>query len=421
MGHKVTLKKVGRAELADELENIEKPQNSNSKAKGKLTITFSAIVISCLMLGTAFGMMISADTPTGFPTVIEPGSQISEYDYIIFQSNGIFYAKNGTTGEIEFSASTSTTVMALVVNALGSEGGIIYDAISHTSIDLRKIHVSRGCSVAYADDSTTPMFSRVGAGQISLIWFTIEGSKYNRLNFTIDGHNCYVDVGTLFLLHYTTLSNFTATHIGGNWKEAGSSGGGFITYPINFKTSFYLNFSADSPASAQGGAIYWQIYYRNLTSNSISTRMAAVPLDWTAYSYGNHTLGVGETITMIDTSGPGRFLGVNMVLKSYAWTFLENDPIMTTDGEILRASGTEDFFLNSEYYQASASEDRGSVGPYVGIVEKNPSLFATSQFRDFLGECGGIPFQSSFIFKWTQDESSLDPIEYSFWVIWETY
>jgi len=109
-------------------------QETGTKRKIKLTYVISALVISCLMLGTAFGMMISATTPTGFPTVIEPGSMVSGYSYIIFQDdlNTTYYAKNGFTGSIDFQSNDAGAVIQEAIDAVranqsfdGGDGGTI--------------------------------------------------------------------------------------------------------------------------------------------------------------------------------------------------------------------------------------------------------------------------------------------------------
>ena len=123
MGHKVTVEKIDWGGLADKLESIEKPKNANSRAKRKLTYVISAVAISCLMIGTAFGMMISATTPTT-PTVIEPGSMVSTTDYVMFADAGNVYLKSGQTGALTASSTSAYTILTGAIAAL-PHGGII--------------------------------------------------------------------------------------------------------------------------------------------------------------------------------------------------------------------------------------------------------------------------------------------------------
>lgn len=122
MGHKVTVQKVDWDGLASELEGIEKPQVSNQKSR-KFGIIVSAFIV-VLLIGTSFGIMISATTPS-IPTVIEPGSMVGDASYIIFTDGTNYYAKNGTTGSIDYSGANATTLIQAVMTALMPDGGII--------------------------------------------------------------------------------------------------------------------------------------------------------------------------------------------------------------------------------------------------------------------------------------------------------
>lgn len=101
------------------MENKSK-QSWNMKKK---VYVFGAILAAVMMMGVSLGVMISATTPTGFPTVIEPGSMVSGYSYIIFQSGISTYAKNGTTGAIAFNGISAGTVIQDVINDLNASGG----------------------------------------------------------------------------------------------------------------------------------------------------------------------------------------------------------------------------------------------------------------------------------------------------------
>jgi len=121
MGHKVTVKRIDWDGLAEELEGIEKPQASNQKSR-KFGIIVSAFIV-VLLIGTSLGIMISATTPS-IPTVIEPGSMMSGYSYVISKDGTTFYAKNGTTGAIDFSNADAWTVITDAV--AGSPGGAVF-------------------------------------------------------------------------------------------------------------------------------------------------------------------------------------------------------------------------------------------------------------------------------------------------------
>ena len=68
----------------------------------KLATAFVAVAL----LSSALTLTVIGSTPTGFSTVLEPGSLVEEARYTVFQSGGVTYIKNGTTGEIEYSSSS---------------------------------------------------------------------------------------------------------------------------------------------------------------------------------------------------------------------------------------------------------------------------------------------------------------------------
>jgi hypothetical protein len=117
MGHKVTVEKIDWDGLVDELESIEKPKKANSRTR-RFYVIGSAFFVAVLFLGVSLGVMISATTPSGFPTVIEPGSMVSTADYIIFKDIS-YYARDGTTGAVSFNSASFSTLMASVV-AIGT-------------------------------------------------------------------------------------------------------------------------------------------------------------------------------------------------------------------------------------------------------------------------------------------------------------
>jgi len=104
-------------------ERIEKPQASSSKPRKVYVLGVAFVAV--LLLGASFGIMISATTPN-IPTVIEPGSMVSDSSYIIFPSGSSYYAKNGTTGAIDYSSTDAGVVIEYAITALGSQGGIIH-------------------------------------------------------------------------------------------------------------------------------------------------------------------------------------------------------------------------------------------------------------------------------------------------------
>jgi hypothetical protein len=106
---------------------------SESKESGSVrgirnAYIFTAIAISCIMVGASLGMVINASTP-GIPTVIEPGSMVFEWYYTVFADGSSIYARNGTTGTVDYTGSSASTVMnwAIQNTPPGRTVGIVGD------------------------------------------------------------------------------------------------------------------------------------------------------------------------------------------------------------------------------------------------------------------------------------------------------
>lgn len=78
------------------------------------------LIVSALMLSGSIGYLIGADGPSGFGTVIEPGSMVSDYDYVVFQDSGFAYVKDKTGSLIE---GTPNDQLQYALNKCHSDGG----------------------------------------------------------------------------------------------------------------------------------------------------------------------------------------------------------------------------------------------------------------------------------------------------------
>ena len=101
-------------------------QLMNSMSRTKKLYQLVAVIIATAFVSSAVTLTISADGPTGFGTIIEPGSQVSETSYIMFRDEATVYARNGMTGEVEFSGTDHAAVIRSVIDALPDIGGRIF-------------------------------------------------------------------------------------------------------------------------------------------------------------------------------------------------------------------------------------------------------------------------------------------------------
>jgi len=399
---------------------------TGTRKKTKFTYVISAIAIACLMIGTAFGMMISATTPST-PTVIEPGSMTSEYRFIIFYDNGIYYAKNGTTGSIDFSNTNVTSLMVQISGAMGIDGGIVYSAITNQAIDLRRTDVTGSTTgiLLAGGGNHMNLYTRIGAGQINLFSLVMEAkANFQGLNdtitFNIDKHSATTDFGTLVCLYniWTNTSyQYSAYHVGGRINpKSWATGNVWLTYPINFRNSCYINVTSGTADNVY----FWTVWAKNLTMNTISTRMKAVTYASNALctfgtSYEFLNIGNANGITNAVGDVRGRFLGINLVLHGLtSENYLENNPTILFDHQYILSSGTEDFFLSGWYYGLNPI-----TGPFSGCTIKDTVNNVTCQYRDFT-EQGGIAFQHGFDF-WEPNNEGSTTFHASYWLIYEVY
>lgn len=270
------------------------------------------------------------------------------------------------------------------------------------------IHNSRGEKVSVAVNSSVTLINYTGAGCIEEIWMAITGAPNHLdgfLTFYIDNETPVdVDVGTLFLTHWSPgTQGFHALHVGS--LVTSNDTAGWIRYPIHFQSGIKITFTAvTNPAT-----IWWNILYKKFNSNTRRTKIASVRY------IQNLTLAPGNVLTLVNDTGKGRLLATHLVLKSSDFTYLENNPTIVVDGEQIQFTGTEDFHKSGFYYIAGVQ-----IGPTVGVISKNTTYYAVTQFRDFFGERNGIPYSSSLVIQYPNNESTVT-INYSYVVIWEKF
>ena len=79
-----------------------------------------ALTILALLLGANLAVVLSADGPTGFATVIEPGGQVAPYSLILFEDSGVYFARDGNSGAIRYTDSNATYVVQSALEYVAS-------------------------------------------------------------------------------------------------------------------------------------------------------------------------------------------------------------------------------------------------------------------------------------------------------------
>jgi hypothetical protein len=181
------------------------------KKNTKLAITL--IFLAMLSLPIVFS------TPS--EVIIEKGSARETADYITFrEADGLYYAKNGSSGEIHFQSDDATVVIQSVINAINEsnrQGGTLYLARSHY-FETYQIP-NRGYSLIFDYDINNTIQVPDGISIISdgaLIKATDLNKTIFELNSEAKGVNSnhwnWVVSGLAFIGH-SNNTNTTAIHL----------------------------------------------------------------------------------------------------------------------------------------------------------------------------------------------------------------
>lgn len=389
------------------------------------------VVLSEIWLRPSGNVIQSTDVSDRRYLISNPENTLASVgpNYTIYKDGSYYYARNGVTGATDYSDAVLTTLFQTVTAALGSDGGVVYSALTNETIDFRKIRCTVLESQSVLASAWTNLFTRSGAGCVTSIMNSTEHHvNYNDdyYRFIIDGVTSTADAGTLFGTHFAIYGtagslSYRAANVGGNfryWDKA--YGGGYFTVPIYYKTSIGIDFKPNT----SNATISCCIWNKNLTESDRVTRISATTyaagaaLNWTS----------GGTVSFASTSGKaGRLNFVSVVLHDDTGTefeYLKNNPRITADGVAITSSGLDDFFLGSQYYSNSSYDTTAtcyrSVGPYAGVPSKNMTYYATVQFRDFYGERGGVPFLHSMTFDCSKSDAG-GQTDYGFFCVWEEF
>lgn len=89
-----------------------------SSRRVKKLYQFFAVIIATAFISSAITLTISADGPTGFGTVIEPGSMVQDASFIVFPDGGTYYTKNNQEGGIDYSSTNASAAIQYAFNNL---------------------------------------------------------------------------------------------------------------------------------------------------------------------------------------------------------------------------------------------------------------------------------------------------------------
>jgi len=338
MGHKVTVEKIDWDGIADELESIEKHKTWSSTLK-RFHIVGGVLAIAFLFLGTSIGIMISADTPSGFPTVIEPGSLVSEADYVIFADGSNYYAKNGTTGAIAYFGTNALTLFNSVIGQL-PHGGMIF---AHEGVYT---FASPGLVITTSSITINGESKNIPFGNIPPHPVVPYDQPYGtRLtgNVKVEADDCELNnlaiIGKLYysstvdFSNVATFCNANNIYVYGGMEINGLLGATASQVPYNIAiTNSYI--SGISPTNALNMTSATASISHVFFTNSVLVQYSAGSLIWVSgyvsdVAFTNTVLDTSSGTTILNLTGGGdewayHFNGCNIEINGVATQVLVN-------------------------------------------------------------------------------------------------
>lgn len=141
---------------------------------------FVALVLTiCLLIASSsISWTVYAATHPSFTTIIEGGSMVETASYIIFKDGSTIFAKNGTTGAIDYSGSNTSQI---IQNALNEHGVILilnalYSLTSRITIPSDTFLQAESWATILANDGTTlDYFINIdGAKNVTISGFSVD-------------------------------------------------------------------------------------------------------------------------------------------------------------------------------------------------------------------------------------------------------
>ncbi|RLI48648.1 MAG: hypothetical protein DRP09_21250, partial [Candidatus Thorarchaeota archaeon] len=156
-----------------------------TKMKKKMKVGIAVLLCLAFLLGSAVTQLVIGLYPANVTTVWVNNPPLHEADYIIGVYNSThYYAKNGTTGEIEFCGTNASQVIINTFSSI-SDGDTVYIKKGLYSITGR-IWVNKSLKI-FGDgiDSTTLYDDTSGFGKP---WFTVHASHVQIEGITFSGN-----------------------------------------------------------------------------------------------------------------------------------------------------------------------------------------------------------------------------------------
>ncbi len=264
--------------------------------------------------------------------------------------------------------------------------------------------------IAIPAGKTARLAEITGPGVITNIWVTISSpDKYMLRRILLrmywDGEtnpSVEVPIGDFFGTGFQ-YKQYITPYVGM------SSGGYYCYFPMPFNKSARIEVVNETGEEIY--SFYYHIDYHSLEA-PLEPSVAYFHASW----HRDIRTDPKSYFTLLDATGEGHLVGVNMSMQSYdgGLGFLEGDEMIYVDGEkqaSLKGTGTEDYFNSGWYF------NRGEfAAPYHGLILKDDSLGRIAAYRFHVLDV--IPFKKSIralIEHGTENEEIADYSATAYW------
>jgi hypothetical protein len=264
--------------------------------------------------------------------------------------------------------------------------------------------------ISIPDGATAKLAEMEGPGVIVNIWVTIASRDTYFLRRIL--LRMYWD-GEHYPSVEVPIGDFFGT--GFQYKQyvtpfVGMSSGGYYCYlPMPFQKSARVE--VVNQTGQEINSFYYHIDYHKL-GERLEPNVAYFHASWRR----DIRTSSKENYLVLDASGEGHFVGLNMSMQSYhgGLQYLEGDEMVYVDGEkqpSLYGTGTEDYFISGWYFNQGEF-----AAPYHGLIVKDDSLGRIAAYRFHILDA--IPFKQSIRFTIEHGHANEEIADYSSTAYW---
>jgi len=264
--------------------------------------------------------------------------------------------------------------------------------------------------ISIAPGKKATIFDVDGPGMICRIWFTIDSRDPYYLRSIV--LRIYWD-DELTPSVETPIGDFFGN--GFNYRPyiseyLGMTSGGFLCYfPMPFEEHAKIEITNETMQEVY--AFYYQIDYQKF-EGALDRDIGYFHALWKRDIRTDYD----SNYVILNASGQGHIVGVNMNIQSYNGTlsYLEGDENVFVDNEkkpSIHGTGTEDYFSGGWYFKNGEF-----YGPYNGLVFKDDSLGRIAAYRMHILD--PIPFRKSIKFTIEHGHGNEEIADYSSTVYW---